>query len=215
MEKRVIDRTDWDGYYKRPYKTASYSRTITGHYLLRELKKIAQTRPLSIAELGGGNSCFFQLIMDRLKPESYTIVDNNQIGLQKFQERFSHLGHVHALYGDVLKDIECEKKFDVVFSVGLIEHFDKTGTAKSIETHFSLLKKGGYLIITYPTPTILYRITRFFAEKLGLWIFHDERPLVREEVETELLKQGEIVNFFVNYPIFLTQGIFVVKKKRP
>ena len=47
---------------------------------------------------------------------------------------------------------------------------------------FNVLKKGGILILGFPTPTFLYKITRKTSELLGLWIFHDERPLSIDEV---------------------------------
>jgi 2-polyprenyl-3-methyl-5-hydroxy-6-metoxy-1,4-benzoquinol methylase len=65
---------------------------------------------------------------------------------------------------------------DVVFSVGLIEHFDQSGTNAMIRAHFKALKPAGCAIISFPTPTWLYRAAPRLAETLGLWKFPDERP---------------------------------------
>ena len=56
--------------------------------------------------------------------------------------------------------------------------------------HFSygILKKDGITIISFPTPTFLYRITRKICEIIGIWFFHDERPLEFEEVIKETQK---------------------------
>ncbi len=75
---------------------------------------------------------------------------------------------------DVLRLGDLGFQADVVFSIGLIEHFDPAGTRQAIEAHFALLKPGGYAIISYPTPTWLYRAARTLTEAAGLWKFHDE-----------------------------------------
>ena len=67
------------------------------------------------------------------------------------------------------------------------------------------------MIITFPTPTWLYRGTRAIAEHLGIWRFPDERPLSFEEVETEIRKHGTILERRINWAIILTQGVVVAK----
>jgi cyclopropane fatty-acyl-phospholipid synthase-like methyltransferase len=104
-------------------------------------------------------------------------------------------------------------KTDVVFSVGLIEHFNKEGTRKAVEAHFELVKDGGTVILFFPTPTLLYGFTRFLAELFRLWIFHDERPLRNEEVESYIEKYGTVIHRETIWPIFLTQSVLVVRKK--
>ena len=83
-----------------------------------------------------------------------------------------------------------------------------------IKKHFIAAKKGGVVIITYPTPTISYRITRKILEILSLWEFHDERPLKAKEVEDVALKYGEIVEKSINRLIPLSQGIIVCIKNK-
>jgi len=106
-----------------------------------------------------------------------------------------------------------KKQTDLVLSIGLIEHFDETGTQKAIKAHFELLKPKGIAIMTFPTPTFLYNIARFIAEKLGLWIFHDERPLRIEEVLETALEYGEQSEYKIIWPIIFTQGMVVFRKK--
>ena len=68
------------------------------------------------------------------------------------------------------------------------------------------------MIITFPTPTWLYRIVRKFAEWIGVWVFHDERPLSFDEVRESLILHGEILYECTNWPIILTQGVIVTRK---
>lgn len=211
-------KTDWDAYYAHTYKTAAFSKKITAENLVRLMEK-SGCRGKTIAELGGANSCFFDQIREKLKPSEYHIIDNNLAGLDKFHKRalksdpgsgavFLHNQDVLNLHPDNLK-----KQVDVVFSVGLIEHFSVEDTRKAIESHFKLLKSEGILILSFPTPTPLYRLTRFMSEILGMWIFHDERPLTREEVIHGMAGYGTVLHEKIVWPILLTQFMIVARKK--
>jgi hypothetical protein len=202
--------TDWDRYYQRPYKTASVTRAITGSHLINRIKRFAKQNP-TIAELGGANSCFFELIQREVQPQSYHIVDNNHFGLQQFQRRIPESENVYLYEQDVM-NLELEQRFDLVFSVGLIEHFDVAGTQKVIEAHFQLAKPGGIVLMTFPTPTWLYRSTRWGAEICRAWIFHDERPLTYEEVALTASDNGELLEKQIVWPIVLTQYHAVWRK---
>lgn len=202
--------TDWDQYYLRPYKTASVTRAITGSHLMKRIKHFAKQNP-TIAELGGANSCFYELIQQEVQPRSYHIVDNNHFGLQQFRRRFPDSDNVYLYEQDVM-NLDLEQQFDLVFSVGLIEHFDVAGTQKVIEAHFQLAKPGGIVLMTFPTPTWLYRITRWVAEVCRAWIFHDERPLQYEEVALTASGNGELLEKQIVWPILLTQYHAVWRK---
>ncbi len=209
MEKK----TDWTRYYNAPYKTASITRKITGHILVETMRKyVGNVKNLSIIELGGANSAFLELLIKAFGPEEYIIIDNNQAGLDKTKTRITKDNNVAVFNKDIL-NLDMKKQTDLVLSIGLIEHFDKTGTQKAIKAHFELLKPNGIAIMTFPTPTFLYNIARFIAEKLGLWIFHDERPLRIEEVLETALEYGEQSEYKIIWPIIFTQGMVVFRKK--
>jgi len=209
MEKK----TDWTQYYNSPYKTASITRKITGHILIKTIRKyIGNVKNLSIIELGGANSAFLELLIRAFHPLEYIIIDNNQAGLDKTKTRITKDNNVAVLNIDIL-NLDIKKQADLVLSIGLIEHFDETGTGKVIKAHFDLLKPEGFAVMTFPTPTMLYKIIRYAAEALGLWIFHDERPILIEEVLKTAEIYGDNKEFKIIWPIFLTQGLVVFQKK--
>jgi hypothetical protein len=82
-----------------------------------------------------------------------------------------------------------------------------------IKAHFDLLNEGGIAVIGFPSPTWLYRCTRFVSEKMGLWIFHDERPSTIEEIREIVREWGEILDEMMIWPMFLTQGVIVARRK--
>ena len=207
--------TDWDAYYAQPFALAHFTRRITGRLLEKLIKRFSiGAGPLKIMELGGANSCFHDQLTAALRPACYDVADNNQQGVEAFRQTVGQNPNSTAHALDVLSP-EVQKLaglYDVCFSVGLVEHFDPAGTARSIASHFTMLRPGGLAIITYPTPTLLYRATRFVAESTGQWILWDERPLRASEIMQDVLPHGEVLHTQINWWIVLTQGVVVVRK---
>ncbi len=205
-------RTDWDAYYEAPGGFTGLTRRITGRKLLRCLRLYrGPIRDARLLEFGGGNSCFFQTIVSRLEPGHYAIADNNPTGLEMFGRRFGGNEDVSIHQLDVLDPRVWEDRADVCFSVGLIEHFDPERTARAIRAHFEATRPGGLVIIFFPTPTRLYRMVRSVSEALGLWVFHDERPLEIAEVLGEMERHGRVVFQGINWWIGLTQAMVAVE----
>lgn len=204
--------TNWDSYYSAPYKTALFTRSFMRIRLKNLLTRhLRANEKLKILELGGGNSCYLDLLLFDLRPSEYVVVDNNQTGLDCLKARTVNNPNVSLLNRDIL-NLEMEQKFDLVFSAGLIEHFNAADTQKALLAHFAATRPGGLVLITFPTPTWLYKLTRWFSERLGLWIFHDERPLEAEEVLTTINGCGEILYCKIAWEMFLTQAVVLVKK---
>jgi predicted SAM-dependent methyltransferase len=101
---------------------------------------------------------------------------------------------------------------DVVFSVGLVEHFEPKETRAAVLAHFDLLRPGGIAIVTFPTPTRLYRATRALISALGMWQFPDERALDPREVTAAIRERGELVWEKTLWPLLLTQHLIVARK---
>jgi SAM-dependent methyltransferase len=205
-------QTDWDLYYSKPYAATTFSRKITGNILINYIRKYTDKLDnLSITELGGANSCFYELIEKEIAPHSYYVIDNNELGLQKLEKRLLRQNGVY-LYKDNVLDLKQNLQVDLSFSVGLIEHFSLEDTKKAIKAHFEILKPDGIAIISFPTPTLLYKTVRLLSELLGMWIFYDERPITLDEVMDSAVKYGAILDTTVIYPILLTQCMLVIKK---
>jgi cyclopropane fatty-acyl-phospholipid synthase-like methyltransferase len=204
-------QTDWDSYYARPYRTASLTRKHTASALV-DLMRRNDGAHRSILEFGGANSCFIDQILAEVVPARYDVIDNNQLGLDLLKARYPHDDRISVRQGDALAISEPERLYDIVFSVGLIEHFDPAGTARAVAAHFMYLRPGGTAIITFPTPTWLYRAVRGLAEVTNNWIFHDERPLQLPEFERAVAGLGEIKSARILWPLILTQYCVGVRK---
>jgi SAM-dependent methyltransferase len=139
------------------------------------------------------------------------VVDSNAYGLELLRQRLGGRGDVVLHQQDVL-DLKLEMEADVVFSVGLIEHFDAAGTRRALLAHLDLLKPGGCAIVSFPTPSLLYRAARRLCELLGRWKFPDERPVARSEVLECIAGRGRVVFEQVLWPIVFTQRLMVIRK---
>jgi putative flippase GtrA len=207
------EKTNWDEYYNAPFKTASVSRKFTEKKLHQLIETYKSEVIEHICELGGGNSYFFPKLREKYPQALYTIIDNNQRGLDIFRGQHHKDPKVALLNGNVIEPEFSITKADLVFSIGLIEHFLHQNTARAIQTHFACAHPGSLIIITFPTPTWLYVTARHLTELFGLWKFPDERPLQIKEVVDEVSKYGEIVHVSINWPVVFTQGIVVARVK--
>ena len=207
--------TNWDEYYTSVPATAKLTRRYTTSVLLDILRRHAAANngePLSIVEIGGANSCFMQEILRAVPCRSYDIIDTNEYGLSLLEKHVNG-GQPVRLHCESVLDLRWRTQADVVFSVGLVEHFDPARTREAILAHFSILRPGGTAIITFPTPTLLYRVTRGLIEAIGMWKFHDERPLKPDEVALSVMERGDILQQKLMWPLILTQHVLVARKR--
>jgi len=208
--------TDWDGYYRRPFPAAQLTRRYTASVLASAIRQFAPEQDrLEVLEYGGADSCFLEVFTRADRFARYRAVDTNPLGLSRLNGRAGNAEgrcRVEAVQASVLDSTVETDRADVVFSVGLIEHFDGEGTVRAIENHFRSCRPGGLVILSYPTPTHLYRLVRWLAELFGAWRFPDERPLRAEEVRAAADAWGSLVSDRILWPLPLTQRMMVFRR---
>jgi len=205
--------TNWDQYYDAPFPASKITRRLLLAWLKARIREAfpRRDRPLSFLELGGGNSCFFEGLAQAFPVGSYAVADFNEKSLGLFDCRAAAFRtsiptrsiKVNLAADEPIGDLPGA---DVVFSTGLVEHFDPRLTSQVIKQHFLCsVKKGGLVVITAPTPTWLYRTVRSGAELLGMWSFPDERPLRESEILESVPETHALTHSGVIWPIILTQ----------
>lgn len=163
-----------------------------------------------IYEFGGGDSCFYEAFRKKYRNAYYTALDSAKNGVYNFNQKFGS-EKSKAVLCDLLSE-DFSVSADLCFSVGLVEHFNSQDTCRICKKHFDITKSGGIVLITYPTPTLLYRVIRGILERLNMWEFRDERALNFDEVDEICRDFGELVARRLNFYIGLTQEILVYKK---
>ena len=207
--------TDWDRYYTSVPFTAKLTRRYSARVLLDAISRYGATRiatgELAVVEIGGANSCFLDAILSKFQCRFYDVIDTNRYGLSLLEKKTGRHGVVR-LYEQSVLDLAPRSEADLVFSVGLVEHFDPAETRKAVLAHFDLLRSGGLAIITFPTPTLLYRAARKVIEAARMWKFPDERPLRPSEVLATMMERGEVLEQKTLWPLILTQHVIVARK---
>lgn len=209
MSTCKIEKTDWNSYYSERNNNLSPTRKITAKIITTI---IPQNKYNLITEFGGGDSCFYKFFRNKYYDCKYRIVDSSKVGVEKFLNK-NKGDNIDAICDDLFITSFNEDS-DLVYSIGLIEHFDRDGTKKCIEKHFQSAKKGGIVLISYPTPTFLYRLTRKISEIFHLWRFFDERPLKFDEVNKTASLYGKLISRKMNWKICLTQEVLVYRKDK-
>ena len=192
-----MKQTDWTAYYQQK---KSWFATFTQKFTLKYIEDfITESGDDSIKkrilEIGGGNSCFVDdLVENRDDILCYTIIDSNEYAVELFEKKSIGGVETKGVLMDISERMDSpEKQYDFVYSVGLVEHFDKSIQENVIENHFNYCKKGGYVLITFPTPTLKYRFFRKGMEILGKWQFHDEIPMWIDDIRDVFEKFGNVV----------------------
>lgn len=209
------DKTNWNNYYEHNKSIFSvFAQSIQRKYVISNLLRYCNQEGLRVVELGGANSCLFEPLYESLKCIEYKVVDNSISGLDKFKTKYNGTECKIVIENqNLLDNLSIDDNYDLSCSLGLIEHFDSVGTKDIIQSHFKYVRSGGYVLISFPTPTFQYRFIRFIMEKLGVWQFWDERPLHTAEVEPIFEEYGTIRYKILMRKMPLTQMLYIIQKK--
>jgi SAM-dependent methyltransferase len=179
----------WDAYWEGFSLPAEFKQepgNTYGNAILDVFDKNLPHDPrLTAAELGGSPGQYLAYVHKSLGYR-VTCIDYSRIGCQKTVENFTLLGiDGDVIQADIFDDDVDLPLFDVVYSLGLIEHFkDRTPV---VERHVRLIKPGGYLVLGVPNfrgihgwfmrrlaPT-LYAAHEIDAMNLGSWVEFEKR----------------------------------------
>jgi 2-polyprenyl-3-methyl-5-hydroxy-6-metoxy-1,4-benzoquinol methylase len=190
---------DPDLLVKKSLESSSFSLMST---ILQ--KKFGSFKNLTTIELGSGmGTTSLLLALQGAKP---TLVDNNEIALQRAKEIFNYYNIKPKLINEDIFEFNKnnDHKYDIALSVGLIEHFRNSKREEVINTHLNLLKNDGTILIAVPNKYCFnYRIWMYIVKLIGKWNYGYEKPFSRSELlniaEKIGLKQYQIYGAgFVN-----------------
>ncbi len=207
------ESTDWTRYYRKHDVPEFIVNALLKEYLLCIRKYCNKTHGLTIAEVGGADSCFFATLDRELDIDKYIVVDNNEYGLELTREKVKS-DKLSLMYGSIFNAHALNVSADIVISGGLIEHFAPEETRQSILGHFSLAAPGGLVVISCPTPTWIYWSFRSLLESIGKFPPVFERPLKLDEVTTVLQEKGSLVAAYRLWTTILTQMITATQNVR-
>jgi len=178
-------KNNWQTFWKKNQKSEWSQEDILKDDKLKiisnkmEIFFRTDIKDLDIIEVGAGRglcSYYFGNMGAKV-----TLLDNSPEAKKIAKEFWGKIPHKF-----IVKDLfEYNGFFDVCVSIGLCEHFEGDMRNKIIEKHLNLLGKKGIAIIGVPYKySPFYRMSKFIAERLGLWNFGKEIPYSKKELKT-------------------------------
>jgi SAM-dependent methyltransferase len=163
---KLTDIEFWDDYWQKYQLPLEMKKSNHNLYLNEILKTFDRHFPgnenLTVLEIGGSPGQYLAYL-HRTHGYYVNCLDYSPIGCQKTKENFALLDIKGEVYeADLFLENSNIPKFDIVYSLGLIEHFSDLNLI--IEKHLNFLKPGGILVIGAPN---FLGINHFFLKRLA------------------------------------------------
>ena len=201
--------TNWKEYYeKKPLKIIDKKRKNNIKYIVNVLRTNKFNGGV-ILEYGGGNSFVAEAISNNFNINKFVIVDSNEYGIKLLDKRNISNLEKHC---DSIFDYADKENYDLVYSIGLIEHFQGDYLIKCIDKHFEMCKKGGWVLLTFPVNCFRYRVIRMVLEIFNMWQYTDEVPLKKDYIEKIISENGSVMHSSINKKLILPQAIILIKR---
>jgi 2-polyprenyl-3-methyl-5-hydroxy-6-metoxy-1,4-benzoquinol methylase len=162
---RLTNESFWDDYWSSVRLPIEIDKSKG--FLVAEITEVfdrllAHDRALSVLEVGGAPGQYAAYVHKRLG-HTITVLDSSPLGCAKTRENFELLGiPADVVQGDMFAPPQSLTRFDVVYSLGLIEHFEDVTAA--VRAHMGLLVPGGLLVLGAPN---LYGINRSLLHRFS------------------------------------------------
>ena len=201
-------RNVWENCWEKQhahFDIIGWGRKVYNFFIFNFLEKFI-SKQTDFLELGCGTASLGIKLASHIR--SYTGFDIAANVLKQAEEDFKK----RCLNNFVLerKDIfnlENNKKYDVVWSQGLVEHFE--ATEKLIEIHLDLCKEGGVVIISVPAKYsyhhLWYLVTRFKSLN-RFWPWSNQIFISKKDFRRCL---GLLANQYQGYQITNTRPYFL------
>lgn len=152
MEKEQLTQKEfWDDVWSKirlPLIIEPTANDPVTKEILRIFKDFLPKDKLSAVEIGGAPGQFIAYLCKYHGYEA-SVIEYSKIGCQKTTENFDLLGlNVNIYNRDFLGDLSDLPRFDLVFSMGFVEHFNELDDI--FRRHIKLLNKGGILVLGVP-----------------------------------------------------------------
>lgn len=171
QNQTLTDREYWDNRWERIKLPVEIREETAKHTTRQIIKIVSQTLPrkdhLKILEIGGSPGKWLAYFKKNYRYDIYAI-DYSEIGCTKMKENFDVLNLEATIYrcNILTDDLSNLPRFDIVYSMGFIEHFRDLNTI--LKKHLELIGEGGILMIGVPN---FAGVTRFVLKKTAPRIF--------------------------------------------
>jgi SAM-dependent methyltransferase len=216
-ESEVANPSRWDRFARRNRPSNLIARLFLHDVVYRACARLLRVAvfegPISVLELGCGTGYVARRIAGRYGAERLVAVDSNPSMMDIARQTLQGVGcAVEFVEADCFQ-IGLLGQFDLVYSNGLVEHFDDARRARLLQIHADHVRGGGYCIVHAPAPSLSYRFFRGASERLGLWEHHDETPLPLQQLVQEVRQTGlDVLQVGYFWRAYLTEAGVIARK---
>ncbi len=155
-DTKLTGQTFWENYWEGKPGNRKKKTSLLIKEILRFFDRHLPATPgLTILEVGGAYGHYLLYLTRHFGYSAFSL-DYSNVGNKQTQETFEKAGiPVEVFERDLFADNSDLPKFDIVYSLGFIEHFDEP--VNVVARHLDLLKPGGILLLGVPNYSGIYR----------------------------------------------------------
>jgi len=196
-----MERDVWDGLWSRSIVTLWFRKLVPKfeqlthipyRFNINKLLKGISLDQAHILELGCGSGMNSVNLFKEHSCQKATLIDFSRQALNIAKNNTRHL-NVDLIHSDIF-NLNLKKKFDFVFSIGLIEHFIGARRSEAIKIHRQFTKDSGLIMIIVPRKNFFSKALKFFNQIQG----YKEDFFSDREIEG-LFKRNELEIVKKNY----------------
>jgi len=150
-KEQLTEKKYWDDHWNK-VRIPSIIESTTKHPINKEIvrvfEKFLPKKKLSAVEIGGAPGQYIAYL-NKYHGYETSVIEYSGTGCRKTKENFDLLGlDVNVYEQDFFANLSHIPLFDVVLSMGFIEHFNDLDDV--FRRHVKLLQKSGFLVIGVP-----------------------------------------------------------------
>jgi SAM-dependent methyltransferase len=181
-----MGRDAWDRLWSRTVMTSGFRRFLPNfdqlihtpyQAVINRLLEGVDFAHASVLELGCGTGMNSVNLLNDHSFGKATLVDFSQQALETAKANAKH-HNVDLICSDIFS-LDLRERFDLVLSIGLIEHFTGERRSEAIRVHRKFARNDGLIMIMVPRKGVLSRVTGLVNHVQG----YREYPFSDTEIE--------------------------------
>ena len=173
-QQNEMEERAWDRLWSRRIVTFWFRKLVPKfeqlthipyRFNINKLLKEINLDKARILELGCGSGMNSVNLFKEHSCQKATLIDFSRQALNIAKNNTRHL-NVDLIHSDIF-NLNLKKKFDFVFSIGLIEHFIGTRRSEAIKIHRQFTKDSEFIMIIVPRKNFFSKALKFFNQIQG------------------------------------------------
>lgn len=183
---------DWNSFWAANLNMSSIFRKYHHARIFSSYRRILDKTGIKnpdVIEIGCGTGELTARIIERYGGTA-ALVDSSETALKIASGNFLRRKMRFRIFKQDALKFRPERKYGIVHSEGLIEHFSGDEQKKILEVHRQCASDNGFVLISVPRKIWYYSIARYVFEKTGKWPFGDEKPMDAKALKSLLEENG-------------------------